>query len=102
MITEKRTSDVFDVEMGGIGNSKAQLLKLLKIGLSCCEENVERRLDIKEALAQIEDLKETENNVIIGNYSSIIITFERNTYRVMLFFFLKGLGFVFHGEICWL
>nr|KYP50390.1 putative LRR receptor-like serine/threonine-protein kinase RLK [Cajanus cajan] len=83
MITEKRTSDVFDVEMGGIGNSKAQLLKLLKIGLSCCEENVERRLDIKEALAQIEDLKETENDVIIGDYSSTIITSERNIYRAV-------------------
>ncbi|KAL2316507.1 hypothetical protein Fmac_030383 [Flemingia macrophylla] len=75
MITEKRTSDVFDVEMGGVGNSKAQLLKLLKIGLSCCEENVERRLDIKEALAQIEDLKETENDAII--------TSEKNANRAV-------------------
>ncbi|KAI4329466.1 hypothetical protein L6164_021725 [Bauhinia variegata] len=60
MVTEKRTGEVFDVEMGGVANSKAELLKLLKIGLSCCEENVERRLDIKEALDQIEDLKEGE------------------------------------------
>lgn len=83
MITEKRTSDMFDVEMGGIGNCKAELLKLLKIGLSCCEENVERRLDIKEALEQIEELKESENDAINGEYSSNLITTERNTYRAV-------------------
>ncbi|BAT91413.1 hypothetical protein LR48_Vigan05g229700 [Vigna angularis] len=83
MITEKRTSDMFDVEMGGIGNCKAELLKLLKIGLSCCEENVERRLDIKEALEQIEDLKERENDAINGEYSSTLMTTERNTYRAV-------------------
>lgn len=83
MITEKRTSDVFDIEMGGIGNSKAELLKLLKIGLSCCEENVERRLDMKEALEQIEDLKEGENDAIIGEYSSTLVTNERNAYRAV-------------------
>lgn len=81
LITEKRTSEVFDVEMGGIGNSKAELLKLLKIGLSCCEENVERRLDIKEALQQIEDLKETENDG--DQYSSSLITTERDAYRAV-------------------
>ncbi|RDY11307.1 Pollen receptor-like kinase 4, partial [Mucuna pruriens] len=83
LITEKRTSDVFDVEMAGIGNSKAELLKLLKIGLSCCEENVERRLDIKEALEQILDLKESENDAIIGEYSSTLTTAEKNAFRAV-------------------
>lgn len=82
LITEKRTSEVFDVEMGGIGTSKAELLKLLKIGLSCCEENVERRLDIKEALQQIEELKET--TIDGGEYSSSLITStERDAYRAV-------------------
>ncbi|KAK7325350.1 hypothetical protein VNO77_29512 [Canavalia gladiata] len=76
MITEKRTGDVFDVDMGGTGNNKAELIKLLKIGLSCCEENVERRLDMKEALEQIEDLKEGENR----EYSSTLIATERDPY----------------------
>ncbi|KAK2425521.1 pollen receptor kinase [Trifolium repens] len=89
MITEKRTSDVFDVEMGGVGTSKAELLKLLKIGLSCCEENVERRLDIKEALEQIEDLNEGQTNTndhIVGEYSSSLFTTtttERDAYRAV-------------------
>jgi len=84
LITEKRTSEVFDVEMGGIGTSKAELLKLLKIGLSCCEENVERRLDIKEALEQIEELKETTTDGGGGEYSSsLITTTERDAYRAV-------------------
>jgi hypothetical protein len=35
--------------------SKGQ--NLLKIGLSCCEEDVERRLDIKEVVEKIDVLK---------------------------------------------
>ncbi|MED6159429.1 hypothetical protein PIB30_042280 [Stylosanthes scabra] len=80
MVTEKRTSEVFDADMGGFGNSKAELLKLLKIGLSCCEENVERRLDMKEALDQIEDLKEVESD---GEYSSTLVTSDRDAYRAV-------------------
>lgn len=79
MITEKRTGDIFDVDMGGIGNSKSELLKLLKIGLSCCEENVERRLDIKEVLVQIEEL----NDIGVGEYSSSLFTNERDAYRAV-------------------
>ncbi|XP_058774049.1 pollen receptor-like kinase 4 [Vicia villosa] len=85
MITEKRTSDIFDIDMGGVGDSKSELLKLLKIGLSCCEENVERRLDIKEALVQIEDLKEGEiiDRIGLGEYSSSLNTNERDAYRAV-------------------
>ncbi|GAU34846.1 hypothetical protein TSUD_259260 [Trifolium subterraneum] len=93
MITEKRTSDVFDVEMGGVGTSKAELLKLLKIGLSCCEENVERRLEMKEALEQIEDLNEGQTSSStntdhhnFGEYSSSLVTTtntERDAYRAV-------------------
>ncbi|KAE9585567.1 hypothetical protein Lal_00010123 [Lupinus albus] len=84
MITEKRTTEVFDVEMGGMGNNKAELLKLLKIGLSCCEENVERRFDIKEALEQIEELKVGDETDIIGDqYSSTLITTEIDSYRAV-------------------
>ncbi|CAI8611764.1 unnamed protein product [Vicia faba] len=85
MITEKRTSDIFDIDMGAVGNSKSELLKLLKIGLSCCEENVERRLDIKEALVQIQDLREGGiiDHIGLGEYSSSLITNERDAYRAV-------------------
>ncbi|XP_062112858.1 pollen receptor-like kinase 4 [Humulus lupulus] len=62
MIKEKRTSQVFDEEMGGVKNSKAELLKLLKIGVSCCEEDLERRLDLNEAFEKIEDLNHHDDH----------------------------------------
>lgn len=79
MITEKRTGEVFDVDMGRVENSKGELLKLLKIGLSCCEENVERRLDIKEALEKIQELKDCESDHR-GHYS-LIVTSEQDAFR---------------------
>ncbi|KAL6140555.1 hypothetical protein ACLB2K_058854 [Fragaria x ananassa] len=69
MIKEKKTSEVFDVEMGTVGNSKGELLKLLKIGVSCCEEDVERRLDLHEVVAKIEELNEGESD---GDYRSSV------------------------------
>jgi len=66
MIKEKRTSEVFDSDMGGAKDSKSVLVKLLKIGLSCCEEDVERRLCMKEAVERIEELKEGES---VGAYT---------------------------------
>lgn len=78
MITDKKTSEVFDAEMEGVENSKSELLKLLKIGLSCCEENVERRFDMKEALEKIEELKE-END---GDFS-LIVTNESDAFQAI-------------------
>nr|TKS11649.1 putative inactive leucine-rich repeat receptor-like protein kinase [Populus alba] len=62
MVKEKRTSDVFDKEMLGTKNSKGEMIKLLKIGLSCCEQEVERRSDIKEVVDKIEELKEGDDD----------------------------------------
>ncbi|KAH0982190.1 hypothetical protein GBA52_009367 [Prunus armeniaca] len=69
MIKEKRTSEVFDVEMGGVGSSKGELLKLLKIGVKCCEEDVERRLDLNEVVEKIDELNEGESD---GDYRSSV------------------------------
>jgi hypothetical protein len=38
------------------------MLKLLKIGMCCCEWNLERRWDLKVAVAKIEELKERDND----------------------------------------
>ncbi|KAK8595827.1 hypothetical protein V6N13_000513 [Hibiscus sabdariffa] len=50
--------EVFDREMGaiGVGDGKT-MMQLLKIGLSCCEDDVQKRLDLKEAVSRIEGLK---------------------------------------------
>ena len=79
MIKEKLVSDVFDLEMGGATNSKSEILKLLKIGLSCCEEDVERRLDIKEVVRMIEEFKEGDGD---GEYISSV-TNDGDNFRGM-------------------
>ncbi|XP_019096909.1 PREDICTED: pollen receptor-like kinase 4 isoform X2 [Camelina sativa] len=58
MVKEKKTCDVFDKEMFGKKNCKAEMLNLLKIGLSCCEEDEERRIEMMDAVEKIERLKE--------------------------------------------
>ncbi|KAG7582655.1 Serine-threonine/tyrosine-protein kinase catalytic domain [Arabidopsis suecica] len=60
MVKEKKTGDVFDKEMTGKKNCKAEMLNLLKIGLSCCEEDEERRMEMRDAVEKIERLKEGE------------------------------------------
>ena len=61
MVKEKKTSDVFDKEMIGKKNCKAEMLSLLKIGLSCCEEDEERRMEMKDAVEKIERLRESSD-----------------------------------------
>ncbi|KAF8100770.1 hypothetical protein N665_0218s0108 [Sinapis alba] len=57
------TQELFDQEMGQTNNCEGDILKLLRIGLSCCEVDVEKRLDIREVVEEIEDLmKEREGD----------------------------------------
>ena len=54
--------EVFDKDMRAIKNSDGELmLQLLKIGLSCCEVDVEKRLDLKNAIERIEELKHKDS-----------------------------------------
>nr|XP_008391423.2 pollen receptor-like kinase 2 [Malus domestica] len=50
-------SQVFDTGMGAGKSSEGEMLKLLKIGLECCEGEVEKRLDLKEVVERIEELE---------------------------------------------
>ncbi|XP_023739637.1 pollen receptor-like kinase 4 [Lactuca sativa] len=59
VMKEEPTSDVLDKEMGGFDKrNEGQMLTLLNIGLNCCEPNVEKRWDIKEAVNRIEEVRE--------------------------------------------
>ncbi|GKV26774.1 hypothetical protein SLEP1_g36009 [Rubroshorea leprosula] len=71
MVTERKTSEVFDKEMGGIKNSKSEMINLLKIGLSCCEEDLETRPELKEVLEKIEELS-IEGDSDIEEFSSTV------------------------------
>ncbi|ONI27038.1 hypothetical protein PRUPE_1G064100 [Prunus persica] len=55
-------SQVFDRDMGAGKNSEGEMLKLLNIGLGCCEGEVEKRWDLKEVVERIEEVKERDNN----------------------------------------
>ncbi|KAM1172335.1 hypothetical protein ACFX1X_022872 [Malus domestica] len=54
-------NQVFDTGMGAGKSSEGEMLKLLKIGLECCEGEVDKRLDLKEVVERIEELKEKDN-----------------------------------------
>ncbi|KAJ8421515.1 hypothetical protein Cgig2_020736 [Carnegiea gigantea] len=59
--------DGFDKNIGETTtkNNQGEMQKLLDIGRACCENEAEKRLDIKEACDQIEEIREGEN--IISN-----------------------------------
>ncbi|XP_020570919.1 pollen receptor-like kinase 4 [Phalaenopsis equestris] len=60
VMEEEWNSEVFDPDMRGTENGESEMQKLLKIGLDCCEENIEKRIEMREALERIEELKERE------------------------------------------
>lgn len=57
-----RAETIFDVKMAGDAeHSRRQMRKLLKIGVACCHEDPEARLELKEAVERIEILKERDD-----------------------------------------
>ncbi|KAL9659337.1 hypothetical protein QQ045_024142 [Rhodiola kirilowii] len=60
MIDEDRTSEVFDKDMGSSKSNHGEMLKVLKIGLACCESDVEKRWELKEAVERMEEVKEPD------------------------------------------
>lgn len=53
-------NEVFDKDMRDTRNGEGEMMKLLKIGLACSEVEVEKRLDLKEAVERIEEIKERD------------------------------------------
>ncbi|KAJ8760155.1 hypothetical protein K2173_011011 [Erythroxylum novogranatense] len=75
MAKEKRIGEVFDKDMTRTKNSKSQMINLLKIGLNCCEEDADRRMDVKVIVEKIERL--TEGDTDEDSFGS-----EHNTFSV--------------------
>ncbi|XVF24334.1 hypothetical protein REPUB_Repub13aG0118800 [Reevesia pubescens] len=63
VVREEWTGEVFDKDMKGTKNGEGEMLKLLKIGMWCCEWNVERRWELKEVVEKIEELKERDSDI---------------------------------------
>lgn len=59
---DKWSAEVFDKEMRAKSGSEDEMLKLLKIGLRCCEGDVEKRWDMKEVSQKIEEVTEKDND----------------------------------------
>ncbi|KAL6560108.1 actin-regulating kinase prk1 [Orobanche hederae] len=51
-------AEVFDADMIRSERSEGEMMKLLKIGLDCCEADVDRRPDMKEAVQRIDEIQE--------------------------------------------
>ncbi|KAL5200573.1 hypothetical protein ABZP36_021776 [Zizania latifolia] len=57
---EEWSGEVFDNDMRGTRGGEGEMVKLLKLGLACCETDVDKRWDLREALARIEELRERD------------------------------------------
>ncbi|XP_059275308.1 pollen receptor-like kinase 4 [Lycium ferocissimum] len=63
VVREEWTGEVFDKDMNtNKYNCEGEMLKLLKIGMCCCEMDVGRRCNLKEALDKIEELKGSDDS----------------------------------------
>ncbi|XP_021731529.1 pollen receptor-like kinase 4 [Chenopodium quinoa] len=62
VIKEEWSSEMFDMEMRASRSCKGEMLKLLKIGMWCCEWNEEKRWSLRDAVEKIEELKEMDND----------------------------------------
>ncbi|KAI4337441.1 hypothetical protein L6164_015858 [Bauhinia variegata] len=68
VLREEWSVEVFDKDIMGTRNGEGEMLKLLKIGLCCCEWSVECRWDWREAVAKIEELKEKDSEDEYSSY----------------------------------
>ncbi|KAL5079893.1 hypothetical protein RYX36_008314 [Vicia faba] len=62
VVQEEWTSQVFDKDMEFSRNSEGEIFKLLKIALACCEMDVDKRLDLNEAVDRIQEVQIQEDN----------------------------------------
>lgn len=69
-IAGEEYAKVFDKEMEISKESRAQMEKLLQIGIGCCQEDVEKRWDLEEALRQIELIHNDDNDQLLLSISS--------------------------------
>ncbi|XP_054785734.1 pollen receptor-like kinase 1 [Prosopis cineraria] len=67
---EEWSSEVLDKVMGGTRNSEGEMVKLLRTALCCCEEDVSKRLSLKEVVEKIQELRERDHDDDFYSYAS--------------------------------
>ncbi|XP_040381339.1 pollen receptor-like kinase 4 [Oryza brachyantha] len=75
VVREEWTGEVFDKEMRAARSGEGEMVKLLKVGLGCCEGDVDRRWDLREALARIEELRERDAGAAADDSSAASSSF---------------------------
>ncbi|KAK7384861.1 hypothetical protein VNO78_30564 [Psophocarpus tetragonolobus] len=70
VVREEWTGEVFDKDIMGTRNGEGEMLKLLRIGMYCCQWSVESRWNWREAVAKIEELKEKDSEDEYSSYAS--------------------------------
>ncbi|XP_073001526.1 pollen receptor-like kinase 4 [Typha latifolia] len=70
VVREEWTGEVFDKEMKRTKNGEGEMLKMLQVGLGCCEVDVEKRWELNEAVRKIEDLKEKGSDDEYSSFAS--------------------------------
>lgn len=58
---DSKFATVFDKSMGFGARCQDEMVKLMRIGLECCEADVEKRLDIREAAERIKKLRDWDD-----------------------------------------
>ncbi|XP_047326836.1 probable LRR receptor-like serine/threonine-protein kinase At4g31250 [Impatiens glandulifera] len=62
VVKEEWTGEVFESGMKGTKDGEVEMLRLLKIGMCCCEWDVEKRWELGFALEKIEEVKEKDTS----------------------------------------
>ncbi|RCV05260.1 hypothetical protein SETIT_1G069000v2 [Setaria italica] len=60
VVTEERTGEVFDKDITGARGYEADMVKLLQVGLGCCDADVDRRWDLKTVIARMDEIRDPE------------------------------------------
>ncbi|KAK9031523.1 hypothetical protein V6N11_032897 [Hibiscus sabdariffa] len=62
MVKEKKSNQVFDKDMVGAKAKKIGMMNLLKIGLSCCQEDLNVRPELKQVVQDIQQLNDADDD----------------------------------------
>ncbi|GJN19125.1 hypothetical protein PR202_gb06365 [Eleusine coracana subsp. coracana] len=64
VVSEERTDEVFDKDITGARGAEADMVKLLQVGLGCCDDDVERRWELKTVIARIDEIPVPAETVV--------------------------------------
>ncbi|KZV29456.1 Leucine-rich repeat protein kinase family protein [Dorcoceras hygrometricum] len=90
VVREEWTGEVFDKDMNLARRAEGQMLRLLKIGMCCCDWDVNKRWDWKEAVEKIQELKEKDSDDDFSSYASEVDVYSSRTMTDDDFSFSKA------------